>query len=51
VTVLHPDVRIAGISVETLSIKLGGEFPLPRISGTVAKRDNVQPPASPCAAP
>src|SRR6516225_9751154 len=39
-TVLHPNRRVARISVERLSIELGGELPLLRVSGAIGKRDN-----------
>jgi hypothetical protein len=45
VTVLDPNGGIARISIESLSIELGGEFPLLRVSGAIGKRDNVQLPA------
>jgi hypothetical protein len=35
VTILKPNGRIARIPVESLSIELGGEFPLERVSGAV----------------
>ena len=45
VTVLHPNRRISGISVESLPVELSGELPLPRVSGAVGKRDGARPAA------
>jgi hypothetical protein len=50
-TVLNPNGRIAGVSVEGLSIELGGESPLPRVSGTVGKRHKALLPPPPTEPP
>ena len=44
-TVLNPEGRVAGISVESLAVKLGGEFPLPRVPGAIGNSAGTRPSA------
>jgi hypothetical protein len=44
-TELNPNGRIAGISVENLTVELGGELPLPRVSCTIGQSNKIRLPA------
>jgi hypothetical protein len=50
-TVLNPERWVAGISVESIPVKLGGEFPLPGVSGAISQSAGTRPSAHQTGAP